>query len=172
MRFFIRPRQLGLFCALIWPALFAPAKAADAPVTVSLSVLDSLSVTRIDDLDFGTILSGAATGRVEIDEKDGDCSDQGGATLVGSGCHAAVFRISGQPDTRVRIDLSSAAITLSRIGGGASMTMDRLRVRGGGNERLEADGTFTFLVGGRLQIGANQQPGMYEATFDVTVELR
>lgn len=164
----LRLGWLGVTCFVPFHGL----SAAAAPSEVSVNLVDALSITKIQDLSLGTILPGITPGHVEIDERDGACAGRGGATLVGNRCQPAQFRISGRPGERVRIGLSPAPITLTRTGGGATMQMDRLRLHGGGNERIEANGSYNFIVGGRLQVGANQLPGVYDATFNVTVEYR
>jgi spore coat protein U-like protein len=72
----------------------------------------------------------------------------------------------------VRITTAAAPITLSRQGGGATMTMGRVRINGNRNKRLNAAGARTFYVSGRLQVGADQTAGVYDGTFDVTVDYR
>jgi len=35
---------------------------------------------------------------------------------------------------------------------------------------LNADGEQSFNIGGQLRVGANQQPGVYRGSFDVSVD--
>ena len=46
---------------------------------------------------------------------------------------------------------------------------------GNGNRRYQINsntGIFTFRLGGRLNVGANQAPGVYNGTFNVTVQYQ
>ncbi len=62
------------------------------------------------------------------------------------------------------------SITLTRVGGGATMTVNNFTVEGGTGFRLVPTNTlFQFRVGGRLNVGANQMRGTYNGTFSVTV---
>lgn len=158
---------------VVLPVLLAaaPAYAQTATGQAAADISDSLTLSQVDGLDFGTILPGAGTGRVNINRNNGNCSTVGSITLVG-GCHRGEFAVTGVANAQVRITTDSAPITLTRQGGGATMTMDRLRINGGRNKSLSGAGTLTFYTSGRLQVGANQAPGVYDATFNVTVEYR
>jgi uncharacterized protein DUF4402 len=160
---------LGATSALI---AVNPVYAGTANGNAASEISDSLRIVRVDDLDFGRILPSAASGRVVINQANGNCTAQAGATLVGTGCHRAQFVVSGAASQSVTVALDAAPITLIRNGGGASMIMDRLSMNGGPNKQINASGQLTFYAGGRLQVGANQAPGFYEATFNVTVDYR
>ncbi|NNC73095.1 MAG: DUF4402 domain-containing protein [Sphingomonadaceae bacterium] len=149
-----------------------PSHAQNASATAETEILGSFSVIEVDELDFGTIIPGTTGGSVDIDKNNGNCSTNGGITLVGNSCHRGHFLILGDPNTKVQITTDSAPITLNRQGGGATMEMDKLRVSGGKNQTLNGAGRLTFYASGRLQVGANQAPGVYDATFNVTVEYR
>jgi hypothetical protein len=61
-------------------------------------------------------------------------------------------------------------ITLTRVGGGPTMTVDNFTVEGGAGWRLVPTNTvFQFRVGGRLNVGPNQPTGTYNGSFNVTV---
>ena len=63
-----------------------------------------------------------------------------------------------------------ASVTLNRVGGGATMTVTNLNISGGAGLRFIPTNTvFTFTVGGRLNVGANQMQGLYLGTFAITV---
>lgn len=149
----------------------APAHAQNSGGQVVINVLTPLGVVQIDDLDFGMIIPAATPGSVTINRNDGTCTPDV-VILSGTDCRRAEFFVLGDPNVQVQISHDSAPITLTRQGGGATMVMDQLRHNGGRNKRLDAAGELTFYMGGRLQVGANQAPGTYDANFTVTVEYR
>ena len=78
----------------------------------------------------------------------------------------------------------SPPFTLTRVGGGGTMTVNNLALDptpdlvpiGNGNQRRweiqPNDGIFDFRVGGTLNVGANQAGGTYDGTFVVTVQYQ
>jgi hypothetical protein len=159
---------------IIVPVLLAmtPVHAGVVNGNAISEISESLSIIRVDDLDFGRILPSAVVGRVVINQNNGNCAAQAGATLIGTDCHRAQFVATGAASQFVAVAIDAAPITLSRTGGGATMTMDRLSMSGGPNKRLDGTGQLIFYAGGRLQVGADQAPGFYEATFNVSVEYQ
>lgn len=150
----------------------APLHAATVASQAEAEILQQLAITQISGLDFGTIIPSATNGRINIRRNNGTCVAQGGVTLVGTDCQRGEFFVTGPTRQRIRITLASAPITLTRQSGTETMVMDRVRLNGGRNKRLDVAGELTFYVSGRLQVGANQAPGIYDGTFDVTVDFR
>jgi hypothetical protein len=101
-------------------------------------------------------------------------------------CRAARFTGMGRRNLFVRFQLPNT-VTLTTPGG-ATMVADTFTIGnttdltfiggngnglGNGNRRWAIQplsGIFTFNVGARLNVGANQAPGLYTATFNVTVQ--
>jgi len=167
----IRHVVLAALPALVFMAAGA-AHAQTATGVVGAEIADPLRVVEVDGLHFGTIIPDADGGRVNIRRNSGACNAQQGVTLVGGTCQRGAFQVSGPADQRVRISTDAAPITLNRQGGGATMTMDRIRINGNANKRLDNAGQLTFYVAGRLQVGGGQMEGLYDATYNVTVEYR
>lgn len=149
-----------------------PVQAATIGGDAEIEILQPLTLTQIAVLDFGTIIPSNTAGRINIRRNNGVCVAQGGVTLIGTDCQRGEFLITGPSRQRVRITTAAAPITLSRSGGGATMTMDRVRINGGRNKRLDFAGERTFYVSGRLRVDANQAPGVYNGSFNVTVDYR
>lgn len=61
-------------------------------------------------------------------------------------------------------------ITLTRVGGTETMTVSNWTLEGDNRKTVRANEPFSFRVGGRLNVGANQAEGTYLGTF--TVELQ
>jgi|SRR6187551_3752686 hypothetical protein len=151
-------------------ALAAPAHAA-TPVTQSdgkALILIPLSLTKIQDLDFGSIVPSAAPGTVTLNAGTGNRTFTGGVTLVPSDAgFKGYFAGAGTPNQQVLIALSPP-VELANASG------DKIPVVG-----LTLDGppmrtvdpvtrAFFVGVGGTLSIAANQPVGTYAANFWVT----
>ena len=166
-------RRGALYMAAMPAILLAmPAQAATHNSDAEVEILEQLTLTQVSGLDFGTIIPSATAGRINIRRNNGVCVAIGGVTLVGSDCQRGEFLVTGPSRQRFRITLAPAPITLNHQSGPATMVMDRVRINGNRNKRLNGAGRRTFFVSGRLQVGANQAPGIYDGTFDVTVEYR
>jgi len=129
------------------------------------------------DLDFGTVLASGTSGTVSIDADTGGRSFTGGVTpLTVALGDRALFVGVGTDGQQVDIHLA-APTSLPRVGGGATVGANLfLDTNGTGNatDRTitinDVNGAFTVGVGGSFDIAANQMDGVYEATFDVTVD--
>ena len=150
------------------PAAAAPVPALDNADGRAL-VLIPLTLTKIDDLDFGGIIpSTSSPGTVTINAATGVRTFGGGVTGVTSDAgNRAYFGGAGSPSQQVLVSLSPP-VELSSVGG------DTIPVLG-----LTLDGppmrsidpvarTFFVGVGGTLQIAADQPEGEYSAPFWVT----
>jgi spore coat protein U-like protein len=162
---------LRLLAATI--ALLLPAAAVSAPVsapsTGKATVLKSLSVLKQADLDFGElVVSGAGT--AVIDPVSGTMTTTGPINPIGSTAHPATFTATGSRNSVVIIHVPSSPVTLTRVGGGGTMTVSDWTLDGKINRRIPANSAFNFSVGGTLNVGAAQAEGTYTGTFAVTVQ--
>lgn len=155
-------------------------------------IVEPLTLFKVRDMDFGKILPSAAAGTVTINPVTSACSTTGGATSFGNACQAAVFAGMGKNPFKARVTMSNIT---QLTGPGAAMTMDTFiiglnstisftgntnaqgngngLVNGGGNQRYQiqnSNGIFTLNIGARLNVNANQAPGLYSGTFSVTVQ--
>lgn len=171
----------GAACALIIAmtmasaALCGPAYAADMPGTANAAVVRPNTLIKTDDLDFGTLISGATGGTVTINALTGARTTTGGVTPVGGGTQRAVFQGTGGI---LLITVSGdTSVTLVRAGGDApNMTATLVRATstsGGGiallGGTLLPSGVQTYYIGGTLTVPANQPAGDYSGTFTLTV---
>lgn len=140
------------------------AGAAMGNATARAKILGQVTVTRVADLEFGTIVAGAAPSTVIINPFGVRTC---GAGLVCSGAvTAAAFSVSGTAGRIVTVSVP-AAITLSN----GTDTMSALLAASAPGLLLGAGGAF-FTVGGTLNVGSNQVDGDYSATFNATVEYQ
>ena len=136
---------------------------------LSARVVSGLTIAKTRDLEIGAVRAGLAGGSVTVAPDAGRTSG-GGVALVASPSDAAGFRIAGFTDsTRLKVTLP-ATVVLSRVGGGETVVardfIGRIAGCPGGDCR---GSSLTLDVGLTIDIGPDQTPGRYVATFPVTV---
>lgn len=149
-------------------------QASAAPVAASPSarnhalILIPLTLTKLEDLSFGTIIPSAVSGTVTVPANGSAPITAGGITLVASDpTHPAQFGGAGTPGRLVVIDLQNPG-TLSD-GFGNTVAVLAVTLDGSVLRTIDAAHSLFFKVGGVLQVNANQPEGLYEADVDVTV---
>ena len=158
----------GALWALAAPAAAAPV-AAPTPAQGKALLLTPLTLTKVDDLDFGTVVTSPVSGIVTINPATGARSFAGGATGVASDAgHRALFAGAGTPSQLVIVFITPPA-TLDN-GLGDTIPVLALTLDNGGNPIRTIDATRAFFVGvgGILMINADQAEGVYQGNFTVT----
>lgn len=150
-------------------ALGAYSQSATTSASASAVIIAPLTITRVADLHFGTIMRSAAAGTVSVAATDGTRSSTGGVTLSAlAPAHArAQFSVEGESGRTYGITLPTTDIIITNA------TSDEMEVNTfvsdpSGTGTITA-GTSTLYVGATLQVDANQPSGAYTGTFDVTV---
>lgn len=163
----------SLIC-LLAAASAAPASAATVTSTVQLTVVAPLTVVKFEDLEFGALLASASAGKAIIDPTSGARTTTGGVTGASGAYNPAHFATAGSPNQHINIKLPNQNITLTRVGGGATMTAQQFTRDNTppNSARLDANGNFEFKVGATLNVGANQMAGRYVGSFDVEVAFQ
>lgn len=131
-------------------------------------LLVPLTLTKLDDLDFGSVVPSASPGTVTINPSNGARTVTGGVTLVpsDSGFHA-YFAGAGTPSQQVLVALSPPVALTS--GAGDTIPVVGLTLDGPPMRTIDpVSRTFFVGVGGTLSIAANQPDGVYSANFWVT----
>ena len=157
--------------------LLAPASASAAPIAAAppakatALLTHPVSIVKTADLDFGMMTSATAAGTVVIDPNANTITSAGGVTRVGAQWSAAGFTgAAGGTAVVVLIKLANQPFALTRQGGSETVTVSSLTLQGQNKRSLAAMETFTFRVGGTLNVGANQVEGVYTGTFDVDIQ--
>lgn len=154
------------------PALAAPTNTASANGKALL--LMPLTLTKIDDLDFGTIISSNTSGTVALNATTGTRTFAGGVSGVASAAgHRAYFGGSGTGGQQVVVVVVPPVQLIDA--GGDTIDVLALTLDSGGNPIRTVDPTartFFVGVGGILNIAANQPDGVYSATFQVTANYQ
>jgi hypothetical protein len=154
-----------------------PSQVAAAPVQApkdasgKVLILVPLTLTKLADLDFGTVIPSAISGTVTIDSKTGARGLTGGALDYPSDVgHRGNFAGAGSPNQLVIINVDAPTQLTSTTNPADKIPVLALTLDGKITRRIDpVTRTFFFGVGGVIQINANQPDGTYESTFDVTV---
>ncbi len=142
-----------------------------APVTASATakarILKQITVANTTDLDFGTIVAGAAASTVAV--STGSVRTCGaGLTCTGT-VTSANFNVSGTNNAVVTVT-GDNSVTLANGTGG---TMSAALTRSAATLTLTNSAIGgSFQVGGTLSLAANQADGAYTGTFNVTVDYQ
>jgi spore coat protein U-like protein len=160
---------------------------ASASASAQATVVAPLTLIKVTDINFGRVAARPTAGTVTINVNSGACTTTGGIIHQGA-CQYAEFAGMGRRRMTTRIQVP-ASITLTGPAG-ATMLVDQVALGtapelqfiggngnglGNGNRRYEIvsnTGIFTFRVAGRLNVGANQRPGIYTGNFNVTVQYQ
>lgn len=166
-------RAAGVFlAAFAFPPMAV--HAATMTTTVELSIIEPFTVVKLADLEFGSMFAGTTAGTVTINPNTLGRTMTGGVSAAPGSFNPAEFITRGAPNRRVIVRLPSGPVTLSRIGGGGSMTVTNWTRNGAPptSTPLGPDGLLQFRVGGRLNVGANQMPGRYTGSFSIEVQYQ
>lgn len=155
----------------------APAVAQQATATADARgiVLQSLSLNRVSDLDFGTVAGDALLpGTVSIDADTGARSTTGAVVALPGAFSRARFDGFGSPNQTVGLTLTQPAGGVICNGGGCVNQVGAvLNLDSVGNPRSTGGtGAFSVFVGGDFSIAANQPAGLYTAQFDLTADYQ
>ena len=163
---------LGVAAAVVLPTpAFAAAPGANTHAANSqVLLLLPLTLTKIDDLDFGTVVSSGTSGTVALNATTGARTFAGGVTGVTTTAgHRAYFAGAGTGGQQVVV-IVIPPTQLTDVNGDTvdvlAMTIDN-----GGNPLRTIDPVTKTLfvgVGGILNIAGNQPDGVYSSTFQVT----
>jgi hypothetical protein len=151
-----------------------PATAAPVPAVTDAGghalILMPLTLTKITDLDFGTVISSGTSGVVAINASTGARTLAGG--LIGSPSdagHRAYFGGAGSPSQQVIVSVTAPTDLVNTNGDTIpvlALTLDGSPVR----TTDPVARTFFVGVGGIIFVNTNQPDGDYNATFTVTAD--
>jgi hypothetical protein len=165
--------KLSIVCAAgVVAAAFASTVAEAAPVSAPANgkaiILVPLKLTKVQDLDFGTVVTSASAGSVTVDPSSGVASPSGGVTLVGSTSAAAQFDFAGTANQQVNFSISSSLPILLSDGAGNTLPLTALNLSATTATVDPTTLTVKVGVGGTIGVNANQMDGLYTGKFDVT----
>lgn len=131
-------------------------------------IITPLKIQQDQALEFGDIISGTNVVTITPDGSRTATDPTLLLTLAAGGRtpQAAGFSVKGEKNLSYTVNIDASA-TLTRAGGGGTMTINTFQHNSTGT--LDASGEDTFNVGADLTVGANQASGVYEGTYTVTV---
>jgi len=138
----------------------------NANANAGARVIKPVRVTTQADMDFGDVLTSAASGTVVL-ATDGSVSGNGGAYVFDdTNAQAAAFRVTGERFEAYNITLPTS-VTLTETSGG---TMSLTGFSHDASGVLANNGQEDFNVGATLNVGADQVEGDYTGSFTVSVD--
>ena len=145
----------------------APVSSTTPPAGRAL-LLIPLTLTKIDDLSFGSVIPSPVSGTIVINATTGLRTVLGGITAVPSDVgHRARFGGAGSPSQQVLVIVTAPTSLTSAAGD--TLTVLALTLEGAPVRSIHpVDRTFFFGVGGIIQVAANQPEGVYSSNYDVT----
>ena len=136
--------------------------------TASAVIVGPLALTKVSDMDFGTIATTGTAGTVTLGT-DNSRTAVGPALVAPAAGVAASFTVAGEASRTFTITLPADG-TVSLISGANSMAANIFVHNAGANPALDVAGAAAFTVGATLSVAANQAAGSYtSANFPVTI---
>ena len=159
-----------LFAVLLFMTISANVMAqntATESATASANIVSAIDIQKNMDLTFGDIAVSGTAGQITIlPQEDLDINFSVEEMELTTGTrNAAKFTITGQEDYLFSINLPET-ITISS--GSDDMTIETLMNLNENNNTL-TNGSIELYVGGTLHVNGDEDPGLFDGTFDVTV---
>ena len=153
------------------PAMAAPVAAPTLPPARAL-LLIPLTLTKVQDLRFGTIVPSTTTaGFVSINAVTGARTGSAGLTLMPVDVgQRARFAGAGTPNQQVIIALTPPAELTNPAGD--TIPVLAMNLDGPTTRTIAANHSFFVGVGGVIFIAANQAEGLYSADYDLTADYQ
>ncbi|HEU0310287.1 MAG TPA: DUF4402 domain-containing protein [Sphingomicrobium sp.] len=165
MKNIARLAALAAAATIVATPAAAQVSVSNGPVTATARITKPLTLTRLDDIDFGEIIvQGSDT--VSIDYTNGNLSCGAPANLTCQGAtKRAQYRVTGTNNQDVTVTMPD--VTLSN--GTDNLT---LVLAGPGTVNLTNSGSVgeTFYIGGSIAIDETVSEGTYTGQLAVTVE--
>lgn len=166
--------RLTLATALAWLGMSSAAQAVPALSDADgrALILVPLTLTKITDLDFGTVVPSPVSGVVSINATTGARTFAGGVTGASSDVgNRATFGGGGSPNQQVIVTVDPPPALTSAAGD--TVTVLGMLLDGPALRTVDATSRAFFVgVGGTLLIEADQPEGDYSADFTVTANYQ
>ncbi|MEO0548530.1 MAG: DUF4402 domain-containing protein [Pseudomonadota bacterium] len=156
-----------ILTALLMPVFATGAARADrADAQAGATIAQPIMIMAWEEMLFGRIAPSAVTGGSVVIDTGGARSCSTALTCLSGTYRAAKFSVTGEADALYTITLPDT-ITLTN-GQGASLEVDSLTTPL--FTRQLSEGYDEFMIGGELEVAANQPVGTYIGTYIVTVD--
>jgi len=162
----------ALAATLVTATPAVAASSATATANAKGIVLQSLTLNRVTDLDFGTVAGDNTNpGTVSVDADTGARSTTGAVVALPGAFTRAEFAGFASTNQTVQLTLTQPAGGVICNGVGCVNTVGAvLSLDNGGSTTRNTGltGAFSVFVGGDFSIAAAQPAGLYTAQFDLT----
>lgn len=165
------PLALAGIMLAAFPALAAPVAAPTQPPARAL-LLIPLTLTKVQDLHFGTIVPSTTTaGWVAINAVTGVRTASAGLTLMPADAgRRGEFAGAGTPGQQVTLALTPPTDLINPAGD--TLTVLTMNLDGPTTRTIAANQAFFVGIGGIIFVAANQPDGLYSATYDLTADYQ
>lgn len=141
--------------------------AASVSASASANVVQALTITQTNGMDFGDVSVSGADGTVVLEILGGRTATGGADVLTGGGETLGSYTIIGE-DTKAYTISYPASVLLTEDGGGPdTMTVDTFVDNADGT--AAASPGEPFDLGATLRITNGQTPGGYSGSYTITV---
>ena len=171
------PASVSIFCACA--TAWTPARAQQSPSSTGSAAVEIVlpsAFQNLGDLDFADIIV-TTPGTATINPNSDAMTVTGGISAASGTPKASVFEIRPSKRGAIFIQIPTAPVALTRVSGTEIVTVSNWTISsnvqsvGGGRYKVvAAEDPIRFKIGGTLIVSANQVPGTYVGTFDVTVD--
>ena len=147
-----------------------PALAAEtAPMTSKALLLKPLTLTKLSDLDFGTIIPSGAGDYVRIDAGTGARTSPSANLVTTEPGGRARFASSGVNNVLVFLELTPPPYAALTNSAGNKLKVEYLNLDGSALRVLTPLSQVFFVgIGGEIFVRGNQEEGEYSGTFNLT----
>lgn len=143
---------------------------ASADASIDTKIVAGITLSKSQDLQFGSVVRSANGGTVTISPNTEQASYSGVTRGQNFTYNAASFASTGEPEYQYSIGLPKS-VTLTRKGGSQTMSVNSFTYSTGAGQ-LDNQGGASFKVGATLNVDGNQTTGAYAGTFTVMVEYQ
>lgn len=151
-------------------AIAAPV-AAPVPPEGRALLLIPLTLTKVQDIHFGSVVPSSLPGTVTIDAATGARTGSPEVTLLPSDVgQRGYFAGAGSPGQLVIMALTPPTVLTSPLGD--TLNVQSMSLDGPNTRTIAADQTFYVGVGGVIEVGADQPEGVYTSTYDLTADYQ
>ncbi len=141
------------------------------PMTSKALLLKPLTLTKLSDLDFGTIIPSGSGDLVTINADTGARSSASAGLVTTDPGDRAQFASSGLNNQSVVLQLSPAADLSDGAGNALSVTRLNLDQGGKALRTLTPESQVFFVgIGGQVFVRSDQEEGTYSGTFTLTAD--
>ena len=141
------------------------ANAATQTATAEVDIIAAVTLTQDVGLDLGVVAASAAGGTVTLPNTSNTRTCVG-VTCVGT-AQRGQFTVSGAATGFVVLVTTPLTTTLSGAGPAMTLALSPSLV-----SFASTGAPQTFFVGGTLAVGANQTPGYYSGTYNVSADYQ